>query len=191
MNTKKPIVSISEEDQALFRSHIGKIERLHYEQLAKLRPSKKIPILPNNQNNADPKTNPVTQAPLYDHEIPVTAEELLYFNRNGLQAKQQRKLKQGGFKSQAELDLHGFTVTPAYSELIHFLEQCENQDIRHIRIIHGKGHSSQNNYPILKNKLNNWLRRLPQVLAFSSAIPSDGGTGVLYVLLRANLRNID
>lgn len=191
MTTKKPSVSVftlvSAEDRDLFRSYIGKIDRLYYEQHAQLKSFKKTPLLVPTKI-PEPRLAP--QAPLYDHEDPVTAEELLYFNHNGLHAKQQRKLKQGRFTPQADLDLHGFTVDQAYQELIDFLEHCACQNIRHIRIIHGKGNSSQNNYPILKNKLNNWLRRLPQVLAFSSAVKNDGGAGVLYVLLRAKLTDV-
>ncbi|MGH8521143.1 MAG: Smr/MutS family protein, partial [Gammaproteobacteria bacterium] len=38
--------------------------------------------------------------------------------------------------------------------------------------------------PVLKGKLNLWLQRRKDILAFSSARPADGGTGAVYVLLR-------
>ncbi|MET0035007.1 MAG: Smr/MutS family protein [Candidatus Thiodiazotropha lotti] len=38
--------------------------------------------------------------------------------------------------------------------------------------------------PILKHKLNIWLRQRDDVLAFTSAPRRDGGTGAAYVLLR-------
>ncbi|MEE9156926.1 MAG: Smr/MutS family protein, partial [Gammaproteobacteria bacterium] len=38
--------------------------------------------------------------------------------------------------------------------------------------------------PVLKNKLNNWLRQRDEVLAFCSTRPVDGGTGAVYVLLK-------
>ncbi|HET8706021.1 MAG TPA: Smr/MutS family protein, partial [Pseudomonadales bacterium] len=38
--------------------------------------------------------------------------------------------------------------------------------------------------PILKSSVNHWLRQLPQVLAFCSAQPKDGGLGAVYVLVK-------
>jgi DNA-nicking Smr family endonuclease len=56
-----------------------------------------------------------------------------------------------------------------------------------IRIIHGKGKRSRNNKgPVIKTKVNHWLRQRDDVLAFCSARPIDGGTGAIYVLLRRN-----
>ena len=52
-----------------------------------------------------------------------------------------------------------------------------------MRIIHGKGKSSEGKLPVLKGKVNAWLRQWDQVLAFCSARPNDGGTGAVYVLL--------
>jgi len=53
-----------------------------------------------------------------------------------------------------------------------------------VRIIHGKGKGSENNLPILKNNLDQWLRRQDHVLAFCSARPIGGGTGAVYVLIK-------
>ena len=54
-----------------------------------------------------------------------------------------------------------------------------------MRIIHGKGYRSGARGPILKSAVNDWLRRDMDVMAFVSARPIDGGTGAVYVLLRA------
>jgi DNA-nicking Smr family endonuclease len=43
-------------------------------------------------------------------------------------------------------------------------------------------------YPILKNEVNEWLRQIELVLAFCSARPEDGGRGAVYALLQANKR---
>jgi DNA-nicking Smr family endonuclease len=50
--------------------------------------------------------------------------------------------------------------------------------------VHGKGNGSWQKQPVLKNKLNQWLRQRDEVLAFCSARPCDGGTGAIYVLLK-------
>ena len=56
--------------------------------------------------------------------------------------------------------------------------------LRCAHIIHGKGYRSGERQPVLKRKVNYWLRLRPDVLAFCSATPRDGGTGAVYVLLR-------
>ena len=53
-----------------------------------------------------------------------------------------------------------------------------------VRIVHGKGLGSGERGPVLKGKVNNWLRRWNEVLAFVSTRQVHGGTGAVYVLLR-------
>ena len=84
----------------------------------------------------------------------------------------------------AELDLHGLTAVRAEPILAMFLAECQQQQIRSVRIIHGKGWGSRDNRPVLKSKVNYWLRQSDAVLAFCSATIEDGGTGALYVLLK-------
>jgi DNA-nicking Smr family endonuclease len=85
---------------------------------------------------------------------------------------------------ESELDLHGLIVTEARLEMIRFLRDCQLMGGGCVRIIHGKGHGSLQKQPILKNKVNKWLRQYDAVLAFCSARNSDGGTGAVYVLVQ-------
>jgi DNA-nicking Smr family endonuclease len=55
-----------------------------------------------------------------------------------------------------------------------------------VRLVHGKGQRSGPRGPVLKNKVNVWLRRRSDVLAFASTPPVDGGTGAIYILLARN-----
>ncbi len=112
-----------------------------------------------------------------------TGEELLYC-RPGLQHSVLRKLRRGQYSVGAELDLHGMRVVEARQALGHFLQHSLAHDIRVVRIIHGKGNGSLHKQPVLKGKVNHWLRQRIEVLAFCSARPVDGGTGAIYVLLR-------
>lgn len=112
-----------------------------------------------------------------------TGEELI-FARNGLQHGVLRKLRRGQYSVGAELDLHGMTVVEARQALAGFLHASRLRDLRCVRIIHGKGNGSLRNQPVLKGKVNHWLRQRDEVLAFASARPADGGTGALYVLLK-------
>jgi DNA-nicking Smr family endonuclease len=112
-----------------------------------------------------------------------TGEELL-FARTGLQRRVMRQLRRGMYRIDAELDLHGMTVNEARIALTDFLKLCRRSSARCVRIVHGKGHGSKQKLPVLKNKVNSWLRQRDEVLAFSSALPVDGGTGAVYVLLK-------
>ena len=112
-----------------------------------------------------------------------TGEELL-FRRSGIQNTVMRKLRRGQYSIEAELDLHRKTSPQARELLSRFLTNAALQGCRCVRIIHGKGLGSAGNVPVLKNKVNSWLRQKDEVLAFSSAIPRDGGTGAVYVLLK-------
>ena len=97
-----------------------------------------------------------------------------------------RKLRRGQYAIEAQLDLHGNTVPEARERVSTFLRDMQTQGKRCVRIIHGKGKSSEGKLPVLKGKVNAWLQQWDQVLAFCSARPNDGGTGAIYVLLRSN-----
>ena len=119
----------------------------------------------------------------YDPAEIETGEELLY-SRPGLQHSIMRKLRRGQYAIEAQLDLHGNTVPEARERVSAFIHEMQAQDRRCVRIIHGKGKSSEGKLPVLKGKVNAWLQQWDQVLAFCSARPNDGGTGAVYVLLR-------
>ncbi len=84
---------------------------------------------------------------------------------------------------QREIDLHGLTVAEAKAALRQFLVAALEQQVRCVRIIHGKGLRSGHRGPVLKGAVNAMLRRSDAVLAYVSARQVDGGTGAVYVLL--------
>jgi DNA-nicking Smr family endonuclease len=110
--------------------------------------------------------------------------ETLSYQAPGVQDRVLRQLRRGGYRLDAELDLHGLNRDKARAAVAAFLAECRDQDRRCVRIIHGKGNGSPNSGPVLKRQLDGWLRKLRDVLAFCSARPQDGGSGALYVLLR-------
>jgi len=112
-----------------------------------------------------------------------TADEL-FFARTGIQHSVIRKLRRGHYPIEDELDLHGLRSDDARTTISRFLNAAAQRQLRCVRIIHGKGYGSQSRQPVLKNKVNNWLRQRSEVLAFCSARPADGGTGAIYLLLK-------
>ncbi len=123
------------------------------------------------------------EAPLFSK--PVTAFESLLFHQKGIRLQELSKLKKGEFEVSAELDLHGLTLEEAKKILHDFIKEAYHFKTRYIRIIHGKGHHSQDEYPALKNLVNQELKTLQAVLAFSSAPARTGGTGAVNVFLKA------
>ncbi|MEW8015335.1 MAG: Smr/MutS family protein [Candidatus Sedimenticola endophacoides] len=111
-----------------------------------------------------------------------TPDELL-FQRPGVQHRPFQELRRGYLAPDDTLELHGLRVTEARRELAAFIRHAHRRRMRVVRIIHGKGIGSQERQPILKQKVNQWLRQIDDVLAFCSAPRFDGGTGAAYVLL--------
>ena len=116
----------------------------------------------------------------------IEAGDELSFARNGIGPQTLRKLRRGHWVVQAELDLHGLTSAEAREMLVEFLNRCRRRGVRCVRIIHGKGLRSKNREPVLKQKVAHWLVQRQEILAFCQARRSDGGSGAVVVLLKAD-----
>ena len=173
---------ISEDDKALFRQAVKGTQRIKYQ--TRIQVQKKRPAPRPLQRERDEQQVLVDM--LSDPADPAdmeTGEELL-FSRIGLAQKTLRRLRRGELAIESELDLHGLTKIEARMQVSAFLQHCREQQIRCVRIIHGKGHGSAGKRPILKQYVNHWLRQRDDILAFCSARQVDGGGGAIYVLLR-------
>ncbi len=122
----------------------------------------------------------------HDPERWIDSGEDLAYRAPGLQDSVFRRLRRGTYRVGAELDLHGMNSATAKVALHHFLAESMARGVRCVRVIHGKGLRSSNQGPVLKSRVDHWLRRRKDVLAFCSARPQDGGSGAVYVLLRAS-----
>lgn len=111
----------------------------------------------------------------------VGSEEQLLFAVPGVQHRLLQRLKQGHIPWDQGLDLHGYTVEQARDQVSLFIRDARQQKLRCLLLVHGKAHSGE---ALIKSYVNEWLRRLPGVLAFCSAVPADGGSGALYILLK-------
>jgi DNA-nicking Smr family endonuclease len=109
----------------------------------------------------------------------------LSFQRAGVRTQVMRRLRRGLIPVEDELDLHGLNQAAARDRLAEFIVAARDSGRRCVRVIHGKGYRSGLRGPVLKTAVDLWLRRHIDVMAFSSARAIDGGTGALYVLLRA------
>lgn len=164
-------------DLELFREEVQDAQPLAHESPEPYR--KRPPPIPRRRPLELPEDGKTALS-----EAEVETHEFLHFARPGIQQRVIADLQRGAIEVGLEVDLHGLTVEVARRVLAEFLIECGNRRIRCARIIHGKGIRSSGNQPILKQKVNYWLRLHQEVLAFCSATRRDGGTGAVYVLLR-------
>jgi DNA-nicking Smr family endonuclease len=105
----------------------------------------------------------------------------------GLDRRLLRRLRNGDYAVQAHLDLHGLDSEAAKQAVAVFLTHSRSIGHRCVLLVHGRGHGSRDQIPVLKQRVLGWLSRgrlSRLVLAFSTARPYDGGAGALYLLLR-------
>lgn len=112
-------------------------------------------------------------------------DEILYL-KPGQPTRLLKQLRRGLFSVRAEIDLHQMTVAVAREAINGFLAEAKAHDELCVRIVHGKGLRSASRGPVVKRMTEQLLRRRDDVLAFASALPVQGGTGAVLVLLRGD-----
>ncbi len=170
-----------EDDSALFRRAMSDVRRAPPPQHERERPPPRAPE--PRQRWADDREVLKEMLAEPDPEW-LESGDTLQYRAPGVQESVLRQLRRGRYRIEKELDLHGYNQEQAALALSDFLALCQDRDLRCVRIIHGKGNGSPNSGPVLKSRLDGWLRRRRDVVAFCSARPLDGGTGAAYVLLR-------
>ena len=114
-------------------------------------------------------------------------------NTDNIDASTAKKFKDGKFRIEAELDLHGCTEDIAFDKVIDFVKDAYIKGKRCIAIITGKGlHADTDtdifkNRGVLKERVPQWLNLpeiRPLILAIDHPLPKDGGSGVIKILLR-------
>lgn len=176
----------SKHESELFRQSVGSVKPVNHDRAAIQRPQP-APVPTQRMRQERAVIEQLLSGDIDLSELE-TGDELL-FGQPGVAPKMIKRLRKGHYSIRAELDLHGMTVPMARQALRRFLTERRAQGEHCVRIIHGKGHGSFNRQPVLKGKLDRWLRQRIEVLAFCSARPVDGGTGAIYVLLSRRSRN--
>ena len=171
---------ISDEDSALFRRAAGGVRRIENDRAPPVR-LRRTPPRVRRSAPADTAAEEVSDS---DWTAPVGPGDVLSFARAGVRRREMERLRRGRFAIEASLDLHGRFVADALPALSRFIEESCRLRRRCVRVVHGKGFGSAGGRAVMKANVDRWLRARPEVLAFCSAIPPDGGTGALYVLLR-------
>jgi DNA-nicking Smr family endonuclease len=169
---------LDDAESQLFRNEVGDAEPLNQNEPEPWRP--RPPPFPIEQppHSRDEEVSQILS------EAEVETHDYLLYAKPGIQKRVLAELQRGAIPREMVLDLHGLTAVFAARLCQEFLGECSRLRVRCAHIIHGKGYGSQDRQPVLKRKVNYWLRLRPDVLAFCSATHRDGGAGALYVLLR-------
>lgn len=120
----------------------------------------------------------------FDVETLLHTDETLSFRRPGLGSDVVRKLREGHWSIQRQIDLHGLRTDEAREALGGFIRASHRLGLRCVRVVHGKGLGSPGRMPVLKGRVQRWLVQKHEVIAFVQARPAEGGAGALVVLLR-------
>ena len=120
----------------------------------------------------------------FDVSTLLDVDDHMSFRRPGIGTDVTKKLRQGQWSIQRQIDLHGLRRDEAREALSAFIREAHRYGIRCVRVVHGKGLGSPGKAPVLKSRVHSWLVQKNEVLAFVQAKPADGGAGALVVLLK-------
>ena len=176
-----PEEALDPEDRALFRESVGDVQPLSSDRVVPDQPGPEPVARKRREESEQARLDLASGAA--DPEPAETGEEV-FWCRQGIQHRVRRQLRSGQLPVEAAVDLHGLRVEEAREALGGFLRRALGHGHRCVRVVHGKGRRSPLGQGILRAKVQRWLARREEVLAFASCIPSDGGTGAVYVLLR-------
>jgi len=163
---------IDESDKSLFRNTVDKqtpIDKDNYKD--------------NHHNKI--KLNKPFENYSYVNRANLTHSMPVSYKKDGLSPKILKKMKQGNIGSTLSIDLHALKIKEACKKLSTFI--YDNSDERYIRIIHGKGLHSVDGLSKMKSQIVHYLEQHPQVLAFCSCPQESGGTGAVFVYLKADV----
>lgn len=122
---------------------------------------------------------------------PVDPLDVLEFKKDGIQDGVYKNLRLGKYKVDTFLNLQGMKVDLARETIYESIVSAHQSGARTLLIKHGIGQNSKPFPALLKSYVNQWLRQMPQVIAFHSALRQQGGLGSVYVLLKKNRQDKD
>jgi DNA-nicking Smr family endonuclease len=175
---------ISEDEVALFREAVRGATPIRSAPRVLQRGKPPLPVPVQSLLDGHEAIAESLEGPLSQEQSIETGQEPSYL-RAGLGRDVLRKLRRGHWVVQDALDLHGLNREEARLSLAQFLGACLKRGLRCVRIVHGKGLRSPGKEPVLKGKVQLWLARREEVLAFCEAPANQGGSGAMLVLLRS------
>lgn len=109
------------------------------------------------------------------------ADAWITYKRDGIQTGVYKNLRLGKYPLEATLNLFRKMPSEARDELLQFVRECQDNNIRSILIAIGRGRHTD---ATLKSYLAQWLPEMEEVQACHTALKQHGGVAAVYVLLR-------
>ncbi|MBC7957599.1 MAG: Smr/MutS family protein [Cytophagales bacterium] len=170
-------------ERELFSATVGRVQPVPDKQRAHTAPQPPEPE-PKQRQRDERAALRETISDEFNVESLLETDEALFYRRPDIGLDVVRKLRRGGWTIQAQVDLHGLRRDEARERLADFVRESVAQQLRCVRVVHGKGLGSPGREPVLKGRVHSWLVQKQEVLAFVQARPAEGGNGALVVLLR-------
>ncbi|MBJ6982727.1 Smr/MutS family protein [Luteimonas sp. MC1572] len=168
------------DDAALFRAAIGDVRELPGAPLPPARPRPRPRARMAEQDEAQAREDFRLGR---GEAFVLDRGDALSHRRDQVPPRTLKRLSQGLYAAQDELDLHHSDAATAEALLRRFLAEARDAGFGCVRVVHGKGLNSSDSLPVLKNVVDRILRQRADVLAFHSAPAAQGGTGAVLVLL--------
>ncbi len=170
-------------EQNLFKRAAGAVRPIRQPARVPLAAEPPAPI-PVQQQLDDQRVLIESLSDEFDASTLLDVDDAMSFRRPGIGTDVTRKLRKGEWSIQRELDLHGQRREQARETLAAFIREAQQQGLRCVRVVHGKGLGSPGKVPVLKGRVHSWLIQKDEVLAFVQARADEGGAGALVVLLK-------
>jgi len=172
-----------EREKRLFELAVGPVQRLRSHGRVE-HPLRHVAPRPLQRERDEAMVMREALSDEFDIETLLHTDEMLSYRRPGLGPDVVRKLREGRWSIQRQIDLHGLRTDEAREALGHFIRETHQLGLRCVRVVHGKGLGSPGRTPVLKSRVLRWLVQKNEVMAFVQARPAEGGAGALVVLLR-------
>ncbi len=144
-----------------------------------------VPLQDRSRAKAPIESEPAVRLPQHPALKLVRERGVIAGRADGVNRRTLRELAAGKWRPTSTIDLHRHTVQEARRVLARFLSEAQERGSQCVLVIVGRGHHS-GSAPVLPNAVAEMLAGplSHRVLALTTALPTDGGPGAFYVLLR-------
>lgn len=117
---------------------------------------------------------------------PIAPLDMLEYKKDGVQEGVYKNLRLGKYKIDEFLNIQNCKFELARELVFDAVINGHKHGSRTLLIKHGIGENAKPVPAYLKSYVNQWLKQMPEVLAFHSALKRHGGLAAVYILLKKN-----
>jgi DNA-nicking Smr family endonuclease len=117
---------------------------------------------------------------------PLEPYDMLEYKKAGVQEGVYKNLRLGKYRIESVLNVQNRKLEHARKAVFESVKRCYEGGTRTLLIKHGIGLNEKPFPAFIKSYVNQWLRQMPEILAFHSAATAHGGTASVYVFIKKN-----